>query len=141
MIGIIITGHGHFATGIQSTIKLLSGDQDKLIAIDFEEGMTADQLQERFKTAVSDLGEITGLAFFTDIPGGTPFNQAVMYKTAHDGVTVLSGTNVSMIMEVLFQRELNVDQFEQAAITAGQSGVVAFKQTKRQTPDDDEDGI
>ncbi|WP_040535099.1 PTS galactosamine/N-acetylgalactosamine transporter subunit IIA [Schleiferilactobacillus shenzhenensis] len=142
MIGIIITGHGHFASGIASTIKLLSGTQEKLTAVDFTEGMTADELQQKLGQAVHAFGDVSGVAFFTDIPGSTPFNQAVIYHTAHSETTVMAGTNVSMVMEVLFQRELSVAQFTTVAIQAGKAGVVAYKNHPRKTaPADDEDGI
>lgn len=36
MLGIILTGHGHFATGLQSSIELIAGEQEKFIAINFE---------------------------------------------------------------------------------------------------------
>jgi len=140
MIGMIVTGHGHFATGVMSTIKLLSGEHEKLIGVDFEEGMTAEQLQAKFQDAVKALGDVSGIAFFTDIPGGTPFNQAVMCKMNYDNVAVLSGTNVSMLMEIMFQRELDIEQFADAALTAGKSGVVQFKQRVHED-NDEEDGI
>ncbi|MFT9249506.1 PTS galactosamine/N-acetylgalactosamine transporter subunit IIA [Schleiferilactobacillus harbinensis] len=141
LIGIIITGHGHFASGIVSTIKLLSGSQQKLTAVDFTEGMTAEELQTHLTKAVKDLGDVSGVAFFTDIPGGTPFNQAVLYHTQHKETTVMAGTNVSMVMEVLFQRELSVGQFTTVALQAGKAGVVAYKSRPRQAAADDEDGI
>ena len=35
MIGIIVTGHGNFATGVLSAAKLIAGTPEKLIGIDF----------------------------------------------------------------------------------------------------------
>ena len=40
MKGIIVTGHGNFASGIESTMKLIMGEQEKIAFIDFKEGMT-----------------------------------------------------------------------------------------------------
>lgn len=36
MIGLIITGHGHFATGMQSALRVIAGDQNDICYIDFE---------------------------------------------------------------------------------------------------------
>ena len=35
MVGIIITGHCNFATGIASAVKLVAGQQKNLEAVDF----------------------------------------------------------------------------------------------------------
>ncbi|TOK95956.1 PTS N-acetylglucosamine/galactosamine EIIA subunit, partial [Vibrio parahaemolyticus] len=41
---IIITGHGHFATGLQSTIELLAGLQAQLKYVDFTSEMSEAEL-------------------------------------------------------------------------------------------------
>ena len=43
---IIVIGHGNFATGIHSSLKLIAGEQEKVDAIDFVEGMSANELKE-----------------------------------------------------------------------------------------------
>ena len=35
LIGIIVTGHGNFASGLASSIEVIAGKQDKFEAIDF----------------------------------------------------------------------------------------------------------
>ena len=40
LIGIIVTGHGNFASGLASSIEVIAGKQDKFEAIDFPIGGT-----------------------------------------------------------------------------------------------------
>ena len=40
MIGIIVCGHGHFATGLTSSLHLIMGEQENYIAVDFPAGDT-----------------------------------------------------------------------------------------------------
>ena len=42
MVGIIVTGHGRFASGLTSSIDLIAGPQEKYVAVNFEQEV--DQL-------------------------------------------------------------------------------------------------
>ena len=44
MTGIIITGHGHFPTGLLSAVSLVAGKPEKVEAVDFTEGMSSEEL-------------------------------------------------------------------------------------------------
>ena len=35
MIGLLITGHGHFATGLNSSLELIAGQQQNIALVDF----------------------------------------------------------------------------------------------------------
>ena len=36
MIGLIVTGHGHFATGLTTSLNLIAGDAKDYVAVDFD---------------------------------------------------------------------------------------------------------
>lgn len=40
MIGLVVTGHGHFADGIHTSAQMIAGENDYVRYINFEEGMT-----------------------------------------------------------------------------------------------------
>ena len=44
MTGIIITGHGNYATGMEANVKLLAGNGVQLTAIDFTDTSTPEEL-------------------------------------------------------------------------------------------------
>ena len=44
MIGIILTGHGNFATGMMSSVKLIAGTPEHFKAVDFPEGDSTENL-------------------------------------------------------------------------------------------------
>lgn len=78
MIGIIVTGHGNFASGLASSIEVIAGKQDKFEAIDFPIGSTNTELAKQLQEAVDRLN-CSDIIFCTDIAGGTPFNQVLFY--------------------------------------------------------------
>ena len=52
LIGIIVTGHGNFASGLASSIEVIAGKQDKFEAIDFPIGSTNTELAKQLQEAV-----------------------------------------------------------------------------------------
>lgn len=55
---IVLVGHGHFATGIYSSLQLIAGNQENVEAIDFVEGMPADELKQKILLAISNEEEV-----------------------------------------------------------------------------------
>ena len=45
MTGIMVLGHGHFASGIASAAELILGKQDDFVWVDFPEGDTKTELE------------------------------------------------------------------------------------------------
>lgn len=95
---IIITGHGHFATGLQSTIELLAGLQAQLKYVDFTSEMSEAELHNEL---LKNTPQNEPVLFFCDLLGGTPFKQAVTIttETTADNAVVV-GCNVGSLLEV-----------------------------------------
>ena len=103
MIGIILTGHGSFASGLASSIEVIAGRQDYFKAVDFPLGSTNIELAQQLQQAVDELN-CSDIIFCSDIAGGTPFNQSVILSTHLPKSKVISGTNVPVLLEALFSR-------------------------------------
>ena len=43
MVGILITGHGNFPSGSLSAVNLVAGNPGNVSAVDFVEGMSAEE--------------------------------------------------------------------------------------------------
>ena len=52
MLGIILTGHGGFASGLEQAMKQILGEQPQFIAIDFPETSTTARLTTQLEQAV-----------------------------------------------------------------------------------------
>ena len=52
MIGILVTGHGRFATGITSALELVLGKQECFEAVDFPDGDTKTELERNMDEAL-----------------------------------------------------------------------------------------
>lgn len=142
MIGIVLCGHAQFASGLYSSINLIAGEQEAFQTVDFSKEMSSELLQEKLTAAVEAVDQRKGIVIFTDIPGGTPFNQAVMLSTKMEGVKVISGTNLPALLEGSFNRENSLESFIVKILDSGKAGLQQFEQRKKEANQSEaEDGI
>lgn len=134
MIGIIVTGHGNFATGLASSLKLIAGDVESFIPIDFT-GNSIDELAGKMKDAIATL-DTKEILIFSDLAGGSPFKTAVEVKMGYEDKTieVLAGTNLPMIIEISMARAFVEDVVSLAdmAVNTGKDQVMKYVFTKRE---------
>lgn len=98
MVGIIVAGHGQFASGLISAARLLLGDPP-VLGVDFS-GESAEALERDMDRAVGSFPEGQPLLILCDLKGGTPFRTAVMRTRERDNTWVLYGVNLDMLIEV-----------------------------------------
>ncbi|MGA6580038.1 PTS mannose transporter subunit IIA, partial [Providencia sp. NPDC089923] len=49
MIGLIISGHLNFASGMASAVKAIAGEQENMVFIDFIESISPDELEQQMR--------------------------------------------------------------------------------------------
>ncbi|MGL4676817.1 MAG: PTS fructose transporter subunit IIA [Brevinema sp.] len=104
MVSIVITGHGNFATGIESMLKLVIGECKNVFFIDFTPNLSSHDLTKQFQEIYTKAnGEVI---FLCDIAGGTPFNQAALLMHEYNqNYAVLGGVNIPCILDALDRRD------------------------------------
>lgn len=105
MIGLIVSGHIHFASGMASAVAAITGSQQQIAFIDFVEAISPDELEVQMRSAIAEMDCSEGYLFLTDLPGGTPCNRAMAVMMSSANVEVLSGINLPMIINAVFERE------------------------------------
>ena len=55
MIGLLVTGHGHFADGIHTSANMIAGESEYVRYVNFEEGMSTEQLAEKLNVPARDI--------------------------------------------------------------------------------------
>ncbi|GAA0743326.1 PTS galactosamine/N-acetylgalactosamine transporter subunit IIA [Clostridium oceanicum] len=132
MIGIIVSGHGNFATGLTSSLKLIAGEQKDLIAVDFTMDDTTDTLKEKMEKAMEKLKECEGIAFLTDIVGGSPFKTAALLGMGKEDMLVISGTNLGMLLEGSLCREgLTMEELKDTLLRSGKEAMKVYENKKK----------
>lgn len=137
---IIVTGHGKFASGIQSTVKLLAGQLKNVAFIDFTAEMDEQQLAAAFKKQLAADPEAV---FYCDLFGGTPFKEAAKLTPDFPKIAVMAGGNVSALLEIALpglDSYANANDLADKLMTTAASGIKKFEHHHLQT-ESDGDGI
>ncbi len=128
MIGVIVTGHGHFATGITTSVDLIAGPQKDYVAVDFD-GEGTDKLEADLKNAVESLSNCDGILVFADLVGGSPFKTAAIVTAGNDKVKVIGGSSLPMLCEIVMARTMidDLDMLVSTAINIGKDSIQLFE--------------
>jgi len=144
MVGLLITGHGHFATGLGSSLKLITGNTENIVYVDFEADHSTDTLTENINKGLDELKDCDGVLVLSDLAGGSPFKSAVECKVARpdQAIEVLAGSNLPMLIEgsiamAAFDSPLDMAQ---SLIETGKDYIVRFELTAHED-NAEEDGI
>ena len=146
MLALLITGHGHFATGLYSSLELIAGAQTNVAYVDFESDHSIEVLKDNLAKAFDSFKEYDGVLVLSDLPGGSPFKTAVELKFERPDqvIEVISGTNLPLLvasatMTSVFDNPLDLAE---AMIPEGKDSIVRFElAVSNNEPEDDEDGI
>ena len=98
---ILIVGHGEYATGIKSAIKLLTGVSNNIDAINLNEELTHNDYTVMVQEYVANNKD---LIIFADMTGGAPFQIAsreILLNEASENQFVIGGVSVGCILEVV----------------------------------------
>lgn len=134
MIGIIISGHGNFATGLRSSLNLIAGNPANVEYIDFVESDTIETLREKYMNAISNLSNCSEILGLADLTGGSPFKTLVELKTEIEKpLEVIGGTNLPMILEITMAKDFieDLSTLATTALEVGKTGIVRFELLER----------
>jgi len=71
MIGLIVTGHANFGSGMTSSVNLIAGEQEAYRYVDFLPTYGTEELTEEIAKAMDELKDCEGIIIFTDLMGGS----------------------------------------------------------------------
>ena len=145
MLGLLVTGHGHFATGLNSSLELIAGAQPNVALVDFEADHSIEVLKDNLNKALDSLKEYDGVLVLSDLPGGSPFKTAVelKFERPDQAIEVIAGTNLPLLiasstMTAVFDSPLDLAE---AMIPEGKDSIIRFELAARAEEVEDEDGI
>ena len=98
---ILIVGHGEYATGMKSAIKLLTGVNNNIDAINLNEELTHNDYTMMVQEYVANNKD---LVIFADMTGGAPFQIAsreILLNEDSENQFVIGGASVGCILEVV----------------------------------------
>lgn len=133
MTDILIASHGHMASGIQSSLDILTGMGEKVHVIDAYVDQTdyTPEIDKFIKNAKRPA------VIFTDLLGGS-VNQKVTLKAAQEkNIFIVTQMNLAIIMAVLLDSEPLTKEHLQELINQSQVQLVDMISSDEDESDDD----
>ena len=132
MTGIIITGHGTYASGLYANVKLLAGNDIRLTAIDFTDGSTPESLEKQLQSAIREYESCPVTMILTDIMCGTPYMKAAALSVNHPKVRVISGANAPLLLDLVMRNMSgnesdDPDELAESLLNAGKKALSVFR--------------
>lgn len=132
MNGLIVSGHGSFAAGLHSSLKLIAGEQPRIEYVDFLESESTSDLEVKMKAALANLKCCNGVLVLCDLVGGSPFKTAVSLTIDKQDTAVIGGANLAMVMETaIIKDNVSIDELKEIAITSGKEAIKCFQKSDR----------
>ncbi|WP_338232352.1 PTS sugar transporter subunit IIA [Companilactobacillus muriivasis] len=131
---ILIASHGHLASGIQSSLKILTGLESKVSVIDAyvdEHNYVVD-----IRKFIEELKGETGI-IFTDLVGGSVNQKVILEAEGHPNVLIVSGVNLPVVLSVLLDvRPITRDVLNEI-VKSSQVEIVDLKDDQDDISDED----
>ncbi len=142
MIGIIVTGHGTFATGLTSGLKLLAGEPSDYESVDFDPEESLEVLTENLTHALERLESCEGILILADLTGGSPYNAAVRLKLGgRNKIEIIGGANLPILLDAYMSRNAISDlvSLARASLEAGKAQTICFEAPANETWEEDDE--
>ncbi len=131
MIGVIVTGHGNFASGIYSSVKLLAGKPEHFLAVDFTLEDTTDDIEYKLRDAIRDIG-CDDILILSDLVNGTPYKESLEMQekfTGKKNIEIVTGVNLGMVLQINLARGyvVNVQDLADLAVEEGKRQIFRYE--------------
>lgn len=113
MIGIIITGHGTYGSGMFSALQALIEDTDEVYYLNYDQDREYSEYHEKLNVLVDDLlTRNENVMILTDLSSGDVYNVAVEVEKNHHNVGVVSSVNLNTLLTMIASRTQITDPYE-----------------------------
>ena len=124
MIGVVVASHGGLCRELLITAEMILGPAAQTAAAPLATGVSLQDFAAQLRQAVAALQQEAGVLLLADLAGGTPCNVAAVLAAQSEGLRVVAGVNLPMLLEVLSRREgVSLEELSGIAATAGQGGI------------------
>lgn len=122
MIGVILVSHGNFAAELLKSAEMIIGKQDNVRTLTLNPGDNPQSMRCAIEKAYDEVCGNSGVIILADLFGGSPSNAAV-YMMEKD-VSIITGMNMSMLLQLLTNRESPREEAARDIISAGREGIL-----------------
>ena len=125
MIGIVIAAHGTLASSFVDTVEIFAGKSEKLISVDLSPDAGPETFIKHLKEKTNEIDEGDGVLILADLYGGTPSNSSLRLIAENDNWLIVTGVNLTMLLEVVLNRNncKSVQELAESAVNSSREGI------------------
>lgn len=125
MIGILLVTHGKFGEEIKRSAELIIGPISNCSTISLNRDDSISNLKDEVEKSLESLNQGEGVIVLVDLVGGSPFNVCSVTLKQKRNFKLLSGLNLSMVVECAMMREsMELDELTQHCKQTGIDSVI-----------------
>jgi len=111
---IILASHGYFAQEALKSVEMIIGyPQEDTHVVSVSAEKDYDTCLNELRNIYNNLNHDNGVLILTDIYGGTPSKIATHLALENENILVYSGFNLPILLEIMFQRHLDLTELSQ----------------------------
>ena len=123
----VVVAHGELAAGLVDAVRNIAGvSPDALVAIS-NHGLGRDELRAAIEGALSDERSI----IFTDLARGSCHLAALQVTRERQDVPVLTGVNLPMLLDFVFNRRLGFQELVPRLTERGRAAIDGHRPLSR----------
>lgn len=123
--GIIICTHGSTGVEMLNSVRMITGIEDGLEAIEFKDDNSPEDVLDSYNRAIKNLNQ-DNYIILTDIKGGTPFNCAARIAMQNNNCNVLTGVNIPMIISLVLDSSDSIEETINNSLEEGKLAIEKF---------------
>lgn len=109
MLRIFISSHGHFASGMKSSVEILMGPNPRITV--FDAYVDQDSIQEHLDEFYSTVEPDDQVLLLSDLYGGS-VNQVMYTYLTKPNTTLIAGVNLALVLELSVKEEIDPEDLE-----------------------------
>ena len=132
MSRILITGHGNFASGISTSLELITGIDDSISIVDFKANDSIEDLEIKLLEGINK--DENDLIILCDLLGGSPFKTSCLLKEKFKkrNIEIIGGINLAMLLQAyLLKDTISLNDLKSEIIKGGHDAINFFEAIKR----------
>lgn len=117
LVGVVVT-HSAMGAALVEAVRCITGETEPFVAVS-NEGCNRQALIDRIQTAI---GEAQGVVF-VDLPGGSCYQAAAQLEHTRDGLKVVAGVNLAMLLDFVYHRDCTPNEAAARAVEKGMHAI------------------
>ena len=110
MLKLFISSHGHFASGMKSSVEILMGPNPRITV--FDAYVTQESVQENLDRFYETVEENDQVILLSDLYGGS-VNQVMYTYLERPNTRLVAGVNLALVLELAVKEEISDKELEQ----------------------------